>query len=467
MTRPLLALLLLIAGACAPASRAPTGPAPAGGAGQRPAGGPATPANGAPAPGPQGGPARGPRPYREVIPASARTDSGLFNVHQVGERWFFEIPDSLLNREMLLVTRIAQTARNIGFGGESSQESVLRWQRMGNRVLMRYAVYDNRAADSLPIAQAVRASNFEPILQAFDIATIRPDSGAVVIEVGPMFTRDVPLLGLAAPARTAFQVRRLDDSRSMVNSMKSFPINVEVRNILTYDAGQAPSSNATASISLEMSHSMVLLPKEPMRPRVADQRIGYFQVAYTDFGNTGQRVEPKAYINRWRLEPRDTAAFRRGELTEPVKQIVYYIDPATPMKWRPYLKEGVNAWAKVFEQAGFRNAIVAKDPPSAAEDPDWSPEDARYSVIRYFASTVENAYGPQVIDPRSGEVIEATSAGSTTRRTSSRSSTACRWARWTRGRCSASSRTRSWASWSATSRRTRWATRWACGTRTA
>jgi hypothetical protein len=360
-----------------------------------------------PAAQPPGGPARGPRPYRDVITSRARSDSGLFTVHQVGERWYYEIPMNMLEREMLLVTRIARTANNIGYGGESANEGVVRWQRQGDRVLLRYAMYDNRAPDSLPIALAVRASNFEPVLLAFDIAAYTPDSSAAVIEIGPVFTRDIPVLGLQQFRRTQYQVRRLDDTRSLISSIRSFPINIEVRNILTYDAGQAPSAGETGTISVEMSHSMRLLPREPMRPRFADHRVGYFQVDHNYYGNEGQRVESRSFVQRWRLEPRDTAAFLRGELVDPVTPIVYYIDPATPLKWRPYLKAGVNAWAKVFEKAGFRNAITARDAPTPAEDPEFSMEDARYSVIRYFASPEENAYGPSVVDPRSGEILEA------------------------------------------------------------
>ncbi|GAB3813544.1 hypothetical protein GCM10028895_05680 [Pontibacter rugosus] len=176
---------------------------------------------------------------------------------------------------------------------------------------------------------------------------------------------------------------------------------------MTYDAGEAPSNSTTGTISMELNHSMLLLPQKPMAARKFDKRVGFFTIKQTDYGTDEQRAAKREYIVRWRLEPKDEEAYARGELVEPKKQIVYYIDPATPMKWRPYLKQGVEDWNKAFEAAGFKNAIIAKDPPSFEEDPEFSTEDARYSVIRYFSSETQNAYGPNVHDPRSGEILES------------------------------------------------------------
>ena len=379
------------------------------------AGGQATPAS----PSPSGGaePASGPeqeerekgemKAYDEVIPASAETDEGLFTVHTVGEDLFYEIPLERLGKDMLLQSRVAKTAEGIGFGGEQTDFSVIRWDRIGDKILLRRLSYENVAPDSLPIYRAVRASNFEPIVASFQIQAMSPDSSAVVVEVTDLFTDDVPLLGLQERRREGFGVRRVDADRTFVLWARSYPTNVEVRRILTYVATEPPSNSATNTISLETNHSMVLLPEEPMQPRLLDERVGFFSVEQTDYGLDKQRAETRRFITRWRLEPSDTAAFRRGELVEPVKPIVYHIDPATPMKWRRYLKEGVELWQPAFETAGFRNAIIAKDPPSPEEDPEFSPEDARYSVIRYFSSPVQNAYGPHIHDPRSGEILES------------------------------------------------------------
>ncbi len=352
-------------------------------------------------------PQTGPRPYRQVIPQDARTDKGLFDVHQVGSRYYYEIPDSLLGREMLWVSRIARTANGIGYGGEELNRQVVRWERLADRVLLRTVSYQNVAADSLPIYQAVRNSNFEPVIRAFDIQAIGPDSHSVVIEITELFTRDVPVLGLDRTRRERFRVTRLDESRTLLLYVHSYPLNIEVRNLLTYDAQEPPSQASTRTITLEMHHSMILLPKEPMMPRLYDERVGYFRIEQVDYGRDEQRAARRRYIVRWRLEPKDPEAFARGELVEPQKPIVYYIDPATPVKWRKYLKQGVEDWNKAFEAAGFKNAIIAKDPPGPEEDPEFNPEDVRYSVIRYFASEIQNAYGPNVHDPRSGEILEA------------------------------------------------------------
>jgi hypothetical protein len=349
------------------------------------------------------------KPYDEVVTDTTGTDAGLFTVHTIddGEKLLFEIPDSLMSREMLLVSRMARTADNLAYGGTKVNTQTVRWERKGKDVLLRSVSYENVAADSLPVAIAVRASNFEPVIAAFDIAAISEDSAGVVIDVTELYTTDVPSLGLPSSAREEFKVRRLDDDRSFLERAASYPENIEVRSVLTYDAAEPPSQSSTGTVSVEMAHSMVLLPEEPMQPRLFDQRVGYLSLDQVDYGYDAQRAEEREYILRWRLEPSDPEAYARGELVEPVEPIVYYIDPATPEKWRPYLKQGVDDWSRAFEAAGFKNAIMAKDPPSPEEDPEFNPEDVRYSVIRYFASPIQNAYGPNVHDPRSGEIIES------------------------------------------------------------
>ncbi|MGD2122730.1 MAG: zinc-dependent metalloprotease, partial [Gemmatimonadota bacterium] len=345
--------------------------------------------------------------YTDIIPASAVSDDGMFKVHTVDEDLFFEIPRELLGREMLIQSRVAKTANGVGYGGSQIDFSVVAWERIGDRILLRRMNYENTADESEPISTAVASSNFEPIIAAFDIETYSPDSSAVVIDVTELFTSDIPLLGLQKSRREQFGVRRVDTDRTFLLWAKSFPINVEVRRVLTYEATDPPSDSPTNTISMEMNHSMVLLPEEPMQPRLWDERVGFFSVQTTDFGLDNQKAETRRYITRWRLEPSDTAAFRRGELVDPVKPIVYYIDPATPEKWRPYLKQGIEDWQVAFEAAGFSNAIIAKDPPTPEEDPAFSPEDARYSVVRYLASSVQNASGPHIHDPRSGEILES------------------------------------------------------------
>lgn len=349
------------------------------------------------------------KPYRQIIPSTAITKEGLFSVHEVKGKYFYEIPDSLIGREMLMVTTIAKTATGIGYGGERTNTQMLRWDKKNETILLKVVSYSNTAADSLPIFQAVRSSNLEPILQKFDIKTKNPDAENWVIEVTDLFSKDVQAIGLPKSRRTAYKVSRLDTDRSYIESIRPFPINIEARYLMTYVATDPPSNSSTGLITVEMNSSMVLLPVEPMRQRLADRRVGWFNTTVTDYGLDEQKATKRTYLDRWRLEVKDEDIdkFNAGELVEPKKPIVYYIDPATPEKWGPYLKQGVEDWNRAFEAAGFKNAIQAKDAPSPEEDPDWSPEDARYSVIRYFASDIQNAYGPHVSDPRSGEILES------------------------------------------------------------
>ncbi|MCY2688607.1 zinc-dependent metalloprotease [Salinimicrobium sp. TH3] len=349
--------------------------------------------------------------YDKVITKKAKTDTGLFTVHQIDDDYYYEIPDSLFNREMLMVTRIAQTASGIGFGGGKQNEQVLRWEKKNKNVLLRVVSHDVFAADSLPVHEAVRNSNFEPILFSFDIEAFHKDSvnNATVIKVTDLFKKDVQALGFPEGRRKSYKISRLDDSRSYIDTIRSYPKNIEVRHVKTYNAGEPPSNSSTGSISVKMSNSMILLPEVPMERRYYDERVGWFTTGQTDYGLDAQKSETVRYLDRWRLEVKeeDMEKFKRGELVEPKEQIVYYVDRATPKKWIPYIKQGIEDWQVAFEAAGFKNAIIAKDPPSKEEDPDWSPEDVRYSVVRYLASPIPNANGPHVSDPRSGEILES------------------------------------------------------------
>ena len=335
----------------------------------------------------------------------------MFNVHTLDEKLYYEIPNSLLGREMLMVSRVAKVPSNFfGFltGGAKTAEQVLTFTRQRDQILVRKLSYNEVANDTLPIHTSVRNNNFEPILAAFPIQALSKDSNGVVIEVTDFFKTDIEAIsGVASFLRRNYQVRRLDPRRSYIESAKSFPENIEVRHIMTYQAGNPPSDQGTGTFSMEMSQSMVLLPEEPMRPRYEDYRVGWFTINQIDFGSDQQKAATRSFIRRWRLEPKDPAAYHRGELVEPVKPIVYYLDPATPREYRKYVKQGVEDWQVAFEAAGFKNAILAKDPPSPEEDPDWSPEDIRYSTVRWVATTIRNAVGPSVSDPRTGEIIES------------------------------------------------------------
>ncbi len=349
------------------------------------------------------------KPYGEVITKEAKSDQGLFTIHQIKGKYFYEIPDSLLGREMLMVTRIAKTASGIGFGGGKANTQVLRWQKQDDQILLRVVSHDVVAADSLPIHEAVVNSNFEPVLYAFPIKAISKDSTRTVIEVTPLFKKDVKPLGFPQSRRKQYKITKLDGDRTYIETMRSYPLNIETRSVKTYAASNPPSNKNTGLVSVEMSNSMVLLPKEPMKRRNFDQRVGWFARGQVDYGLENHESHTVKYLDRWRLEVReeDMEKFKRGELVVPKKQIVYYIDRATPKKWRQYIKEGIEDWQVAFEAAGFKEAIIAKDPPTKEEDPNWSPEDVRYSVVRYLASPIPNANGPHVSDPRSGEILES------------------------------------------------------------
>lgn len=354
--------------------------------------------------------------YKDVITKEAVTDEGLFTVHTVEDKYYFEIPVDILEKEVLVVSRIAGTVNGLNFGGagmKSRPQQVIRWQRVKDQILLRSVSYSSVASYEEPIYNSVRQNNTEPIVMAFDIKAIRKDTtskdeAAYVIDVESLFTTDVSMIGaLSSGQRKSFGISRLDSKRSMISDMNAFPGNVEIRHILTYDGSKLPSNGLTNTLSLEMNQSFVLLPAVPMKPRLYDNRVGYFSLTQTDYSSDLQKAEKVRFITKWRLEPKDPEAYARGELVEPVKQIVYYIDPATPKKWVPFLKKGIEDWQPAFEAAGFKNAIIAKEAPTKEEDPDWSPEDVRYSVIRYISTDIQNAQGPHVHDPRTGEILES------------------------------------------------------------
>ena len=349
------------------------------------------------------------KPYGKVVTKDHKTDEGLFKVHTKDDTYLLEIPDSLLQREMLMVTRIAKTASEIGFGGAKANTQVLRWEKKNKQILLRVVSHSVVADTLLPVHEAVVNSNLEPILFSFPIKAYSKDFTATVIDATSLFSKDVKPLGFPASYRKRYGITRMDKDRSYIDRVSSYPQNIEVRHVKTYLASKAPSNSALGSITLEMSNSMVLLPKIPMKRRYFDERVGWFARGQTDYGLEDQRSKTVKYLDRYRLEVKDEdiEKFKRGELVEPKKQIVYYVDRATPKEWVPYIIQGVNDWQVAFEAAGFKNAIIGKMAPTAAEDPEYSPEDVRYSVIRYLASPIPNANGPHVSDPRSGEILES------------------------------------------------------------
>ena len=342
-----------------------------------------------------------PKSYKDIITKDAITDKGLFDIHKVKDKYYYEINDSLLGREMLMVTRISKTASGLGFGGGKQNTQVLRWHKKDENILLRVVSHNIVANDSLPISEAVVNSNFEPILFSFNIAAVSKDSLSSVIDVTKLFSEDVKSLGYPQSRRKIYKISSLDSKKSFIESLKSYPKNIESRHVKTYKSSAPPSNSSLGTVSIEINNSMILLPKIPMKRRYFDQRVGWIARSQIDYGLDAQKSKSLKYLDRWRLEVKkeDIEKFKKGELVTPKKQIVYYIDRATPVKWRKYIKQGIEDWQVAFEEAGFKNAIIAKDPPTKEEDPDWSPEDSRYSVVRYLASPIPNANGPHVVIP--------------------------------------------------------------------
>lgn len=350
--------------------------------------------------------------YNKVITADATSDEGLFTTHFVDSKLYFEIPLDLLDKDMLLVSRIAQVPDGYGGGyvnaGSKVNEQVIRWTRRKDNIDVKVISFENESDEESPIYKSVRANNYFPILYSSKIKAFNNDSTSVVIEVSDLFENEVQAIdGLPARLRKRYKVKRLDKTRSYIESAHAYPKNIEVKHVMTYEAQEPPQRNQAGTISMMMNQSMILLPEEKMQPRIADPRVGWFTIDKYDYNSEELKSDDYEIIRRWKLVPKDIEAYKRGELVEPEKPIVYYLDPATPKKWRPYFKKGIEDWNVAFEKAGFKNAVIAKDPPSEEEDPEFSPEDVRYSVVRYVASTTRNATGPSVSDPRTGEIIES------------------------------------------------------------
>ncbi len=349
-------------------------------------------------------------PYEELL-EDAEMQEGLFHVISKDGKTYFELPMDLLEKEILVVSRISGFVKGLNFGGagtRSRPQQVVRWQKHGDKLLLRSVSYNSVADPDNPVYESVKNNNFEPIVATFDVKTMGKDSMTYVADVTKLFTTDIPMIGAMYDSqRKSFGIRGLDKSRSMVVRTKAFPKNVEVRHVLTYTGSKLPDNQLTGTLSVEMNQSFIILPEDPMQPRAYDPRVSYFSIRQTNYSLDEQRAQAQRFITRWRLEPVDMEAWKKGKLVEVKKPIVYYIDPATPEDWAPYIAQGVDDWAKVFESIGLKNAIMSKRAPTKEEDPDWSPEDVRYSVIRYVTTDIQNAMGPHVHDPRTGEILES------------------------------------------------------------
>ena len=366
----------------------------------------------------------GPKPYKEVITDKAITHRGMFTVHSVEDKYYFELPKKILGHDILVVNRVSKSSIEVkkgfyGYAGDEIGQNVIRFEKgPNNKIFLKVISYNVNPSDSTkPMYRSVLNSNIQPIALAFDIKANAPDSlgGGIVIDVTDNVTADNEIFGFGGGAKSSFQAGSFQTDKSYIVSIKPYPVNIEITTVKTFSksAGSTPaipsSPPSQATVTLEMNSSMLLLPDKPMKPRFEDGRVGYFSTGFTDFDANPQGVKEISMIARWRMEPKpaDMDKYKRGELVEPIKPIIFYIDPSTPKKWVPYLIQGINDWQVAFEKAGFKNAIMGKVAPTQEEDSTWSLEDARNSAIIYKPSDVLNAYGPSVVDPRSGEIMES------------------------------------------------------------
>ena len=344
--------------------------------------------------------------YHKVVKEGGSMREGLFTVRHIKDDWYLEVPDSMLNRLMLAVTRFSSVPQSFKLlSGEEVNRSVIYMEQHGDKnVLIREYVQSHYAKEGSRIGRSLEHSIADPIIYNFDVIGRNPDTQAQLVNVTKWLMSDNKVTSFSNSDRTIVGVGAVQQDRSFIDTIKTYPINMEIQSLRTYlmQPSKVPASGSGVA-TVGLTTSIVLLPEVPMQMRLGDERVGYFNTKIVQFTDE-EAPEHETIISRYRLEPKDLKAYKAGKLVEPKKQIVFYIDPATPKQWVPYLKAGINDWNKAFEAAGFKNAIAAKDWPN---DSTMSMDDARFSVMRYLPSETQNAYGPRIVDPRSGEIIEA------------------------------------------------------------
>ena len=347
----------------------------------------------------------------DSLVTNAEFSKGMLSTYfdDENQKLFLQFNDSVFEKPLLMVSRYVQLPSGYSAyrnAGSKTAEQVIQFEKQGNRILLKQVSYLNNADASDPIYQSVINNHLNPILASFEKENV--EEGENLIDVSEFFSKDSPSFNVVGETqKKSFKITGLDKKRSFIDKVKSYPRNTEITHTLTYPAGSPPRGNQSETLTFQMNHSIIALPENPMPVRYTDHRVGWFSLEKYNYSSKALKSDNYRVAVRWRMEPKDEAAYLRGELVEPKKPIVFYLDPATPLKWRPYFKKGIEDWNQAFEKAGFKNAVIAKDPPTQEEDPDFSPEDVRYSVVRYVASTTRNATGPSVKDPRTGEILES------------------------------------------------------------
>lgn len=355
------------------------------------------------------------KPYKEAVPATTKTLKSFFKVHLVADKYLFEIPDSLLKKDILIVSRIDKAPAGfrlpggiMSYAGDEIGSSVIEFEKIpGDKMVMRSVAFREFSNDTTEngLSHALINSNYQTIQGAFPIKAVNKEDKSTVIDVTDFINGDNNIFSLSDPFVKSL-IGNLIMDRSFIDNALAYPANVEIKSVKTYNMRPGPGGYTAPPVTFEFNSSIVLLPAVPMKARLADPRIGFFSNSYVDFDANPRGVTNTNYIWRWRMEPKaeDMDKYKRGELVEPQKPIVIYIDPATPKKWVPYLMQGINDWQAAFEKAGFKNAIMAKLAP--LNDSTWSIDDARHSVLVYKPSAIANAMGPSIKDPRTGEILE-------------------------------------------------------------
>lgn len=347
----------------------------------------------------------------DSLTTNTSSSKGMLSTYYKADKpqLLLQLNDTVFGKSLLMVSRYVKLPTGYSAyqnAGSKTAEQVIEFEKRGSKILLKQVSFVNEAEAEDPIYESVIRNNLSPILAVFD--KLNTEETEHLIDVTDFFSGDSPSFNVVGETqKKSYKIGGLDKKRSMIDSARSFPRNTEITHTLTYPSSEPPRGNRSETLSFQMNHSIIALPENPMPVRYVDHRVGWFSLEKFNYSSEALKSDNYRIAVRWRLEPTDVEAYNRGELVEPKKPIVFYLDPATPLKWRPYFKKGIEDWNTAFEKAGFKNAIIAKDPPSPEEDPDFSPEDVRYSVVRYVASTTRNATGPSVKDPRTGEILES------------------------------------------------------------
>lgn len=339
--------------------------------------------------------------------------SNFITLHKVDGKLYFEIPMKYLGREMLFASTLTSTSSNdfCDVGYKQNDPLHVRFTKIDSTIYLNEVNAFVTSNPKEPSLQKAIDKNFaDAVLYSYKIAAYTPDSTAVVIDVTPIFTTDMKEFAfLPTTIMGLIQLNSTFNKDGVaLGEVKTFDDNLSVKSMLSYKVSLKFMSFSfldNMSLTATVTRSLLLLPEEKMRPRISDSRVGIFITSKQHVSTEKDGIQNYTLANRWRMEPKDMAAFQRGELVEPVKPIVFYIDDAFPELWKQPIKEGTLRWNAAFEKIGFKNAVQVRDFPK--DDPEFDPDNLKYSCIRYLPSSTANAMGPSWVDPTTGEIVNA------------------------------------------------------------